>query len=111
MARGLFSPGLLNDASFAKCKDGIRVVNVARGGIYDEEALLRALKSGKCAGAGLDVFVEEPPTNRELVEHSKVVCTPHLGASTVEAQIKVAKEIAHEFIEMAEGRKVNGLVS
>jgi D-3-phosphoglycerate dehydrogenase len=102
--------GLLNDGSFAKCKQGVRVVNVARGGIYDEGALLRALKSGKCAGVALDVFEEEPPTNRELVDHERVVCTPHLGASTVEAQNKVAREIATEFIAMAEGKVVNGLV-
>ena len=56
--------GLMNDAVFASCKEGVRVVNVARGGIIDEDALLRALESGRCAGAGLDVFVEEPTNNR-----------------------------------------------
>ena len=56
--------GLINDDVFSKCKKGVRVVNVARGGIIDEAALLRALESGQCGGAGLDVFVEEPPTNR-----------------------------------------------
>ena len=60
--------------------------------------------------SSFDVFVEEPPTNEELVQHNKVVCTPHLGASTVEAQKKVAKEIAMEFVAMAEGKLVNGLV-
>uniref|UniRef100_H2ZPM8 D-3-phosphoglycerate dehydrogenase n=1 Tax=Ciona savignyi TaxID=51511 RepID=H2ZPM8_CIOSA len=58
--------GLLNDASFAKCKKGVRVINCARGGIIDEEALLRALESGQCGGAGLDVYVTEPPTNVDL---------------------------------------------
>ena len=58
------SAGLLNDAVFAKCKKGVRVINVARGGIIDEDALLRAVESGACGGAGLDVFVQEPPTNR-----------------------------------------------
>lgn len=56
--------GLINDDVFSKCKKGLRVVNVARGGIIDEAALLRALESGQCGGAGLDVFTEEPPTNR-----------------------------------------------
>ena len=58
------STGLLNDAVFSKCKSSVRVVNVARGGIIDEAALLRAIKEGRCAGAALDVFEEEPPTNR-----------------------------------------------
>ena len=55
---------MINDAVFAKCKRGVRFVNVARGGIIDEEALLRALESGQCGGAALDVFTQEPPTNR-----------------------------------------------
>ena len=57
-------PGLINDDVFSKCKKGLRVVNVARGGIIDESALLRAVESGQCGGAGLDVFTDEPPTNR-----------------------------------------------
>lgn len=103
--------GLLNDATFSKCKKGVRVINVARGGIIDEEALVRALQSGQCGGAGLDVFCEEPPTNRSLLDQENVICTPHLGASTVEAQKKVAEEIADEFIALAEGRVVNGLLN
>lgn len=66
----------------AKCKKGVRIINVARGGIVDEEALLNALKSGHCAGAALDVFTEEPPKNSvilELIAHPKVISTPHLG--------------------------------
>ncbi len=102
--------GLLNDASFAKCKKGVRVINCARGGIIDEEALVRALNSGQCGGAALDVFTTEPPTNQELLNQEKVVFTPHLGASTKEAQKKVAEEIACEFVTMATGGKVNGLV-
>merc|ERR1719419_290233 len=92
--------GLLNDVSFGKCKPGVRVVNCARGGIIDEEALLRALQSGQCGGAGLDVFVEEPPTSLELIKHPLVTSTPHLGASTTEAQSRVAKEIAEQFIDL-----------
>lgn len=86
------------------------MINVARGGIIDEDALVRALASGQCGGAGLDVFIEEPPTNPALLEQEKIVFTPHLGASTKEAQKKVAEEIANEFVAMATGGKVNGLV-
>ena len=60
----LIPVGLVNDAVFASCKRGVRVVNVARGGIIDEAALLRALESGQCGGAGLDVYTQEPPTDR-----------------------------------------------
>lgn len=73
---------LINATTLAKCKKGVYIVNVARGGIVDEEALLNSLKSGHCGGAALDVFVEEPPKNPitlELIKHPKVVPTPHLG--------------------------------
>lgn len=74
-------------------RPGIRILNVARGGVLDEAALLEALDSGRVAGAALDVFEEEPPRNRALLDHPKVVATPHLGASTVEAQAGVARQI------------------
>ncbi|KAM9242663.1 D-3-phosphoglycerate dehydrogenase isoform 4-T4 [Dugong dugon] len=83
--------GLLNDSTFAQCKKGVRVVNCARGGIVDEGALLRALQSGQCAGAALDVFTEEPPRDRALVDHENVISCPHLGASTMEAQSRCGK--------------------
>ena len=73
---------LINSTTLAKCKKGVYIVNVARGGIIDEEALLNSLKSGHCGGAALDVFVEEPPKNiitLELIKHPKVIATPHLG--------------------------------
>lgn len=92
---------LINATTLAKCKKGVRIVNVARGGIVDEEALLTALKSGQCAGAALDVFIEEPPKSPvtwELIAHPNVVATPHLGASTEEAQRRVAEEIAQQFL-------------
>ena len=81
---------LLNKATFAKCKTGVRVVNVARGGIIHELDLLEALKSGKVSGAALDVFTSEPPPAAlaELLAHPGVICTPHLGASTTEAQVR-----------------------
>ncbi|XP_033327573.1 hydroxypyruvate reductase [Megalopta genalis] len=95
---------LINAATLAKCKKGVRVVNVARGGIIDEEALLESIEAGHCGGAALDVFVEEPPKNPvtlKLIAHPKVVATPHLGASTTEAQERVAVEIAEQFIVLA----------
>ena len=89
----------------------MRIVNVARGGIVDEEDLLDALNKGSCAGAALDVFTEEPPTDRRLVNHDKVVVTPHLGASTAEAQVKVAQEVAQAFVDATKGKPLMGIVS
>lgn len=91
--------GIIGKEEFALMKDGVRVVNDARGGIIDEEALLEALNSGKCAGAALDVFTKEPPSDRRLVEHDNVLCTPHLGASTEEAQVGVAVDAANQIID------------
>ncbi|KAG6803090.1 D-3-phosphoglycerate dehydrogenase [Apis mellifera caucasica] len=104
---------LINATTLAKCKKGVRIINVARGGIVDEEALLNALKSGHCAGAALDVFTEEPPKNSvilELIAHPKVISTPHLGASTEEAQQRVAEEIAQQFLVLA-GRSTEYVIT
>lgn len=82
--------GMINKESLAKCKDGVRIVNVARGGILNEADVAEALDSGKVAGVALDVYLEEPPKlpeHRLLADHAKVVTTPHLGASTKEAQV------------------------
>ncbi|XP_077977975.1 D-3-phosphoglycerate dehydrogenase-like [Glandiceps talaboti] len=103
--------GMLNDTTFGKCKRGVRVLNIARGGIIDEEALLRALQSGQCAGAALDVFCEEPPTNRDLIDHPNLIATPHLGASTTEAQLRVAEEIAEQFVDLVKGKRLEGGVN
>ena len=83
----------------ARMKDGVLVVNCARGGVVEEEALLEALESGKVRGAALDVFAEEPPTNLRLARHPRVVCTPHLGASTREAQARIGMEVAQILLE------------
>ncbi|XP_063552081.1 D-3-phosphoglycerate dehydrogenase isoform X2 [Gorilla gorilla gorilla] len=103
--------GLLNDNTFAQCKKGVRVVNCARGGIVDEGALLRALQSGQCAGAALDVFTEEPPRDRALVDHENVITCPHLGASTKEAQSRCGEEIAVQFVDMVKGKSLTGVVT
>ena len=103
--------GLLNDSTFAQCKKGVRVVNCARGGIVDEGALLRALQSGQCAGAALDVFTEEPPRDRALVDHENVISCPHLGASTKEAQSRCGEEIAVQFVDMVKGKSLTGVVN
>jgi D-3-phosphoglycerate dehydrogenase len=89
--------GILGREEFAKAKAGLIVINAARGGIVDEEALLEALESGQVGAAGLDVFVEEPPAEgHPLVAHPNVICTPHLGASTEQAQINVAVAVAEQ---------------
>jgi len=78
----------------------VRIINCARGGIVDEAALADALKSGKVAGAALDVFVEEPPpADHPLLHLDSVIATPHLGAATDEAQVQVSVDIAHQVAE------------
>jgi len=105
---------LINDNVFKKCKKGVKLINVARGGIIEEESVLRNLKNGLCGGAALDVFCEEPPKSeyyKELFAHPLVVCTPHLGASTTEAQTRVAEEIAEQFVQFFNGTGLVGAVN
>ncbi len=87
---------ILNARTIAKCKKGVRIINCARGGLVDEQALVDALKSGHVAGAAFDVFVEEPAKQNVLFGVPNVICTPHLGASTGEAQENVALQIAEQ---------------
>ncbi|KAG7997236.1 hypothetical protein I3843_01G201800 [Carya illinoinensis] len=95
---------VFNDETFAKVKKGVRIINVARGGVIDEDALVRALDSGVVAQAALDVFTEEPPPKEsKLVQHENVTVTPHLGASTKEAQEGVAIEIAEAVVGALKG--------
>ncbi len=91
--------GLINTKSIKTMKDGVYIINCARGGIINEKDLYSALESGKVAGAALDVFEKEPPENNPLVGHEKVVCTPHLGASTQEAQENVAIAVAEQIAD------------
>ncbi|RMG34105.1 MAG: ACT domain-containing protein [Methanobacteriota archaeon] len=90
---------LLNARNFSLCKKGVVLINCARGGIVNEADLLKALESGQVSMAALDVFEKEPPENRELIEHPRVIATPHLGASTEEAQTKVADQILQQMVE------------
>jgi D-3-phosphoglycerate dehydrogenase len=90
--------GIVNAAAFAKMKKGVFIINCARGGIISEKDLYDALVSGKVAGAALDVFVDEPTNNRELISLENVICTPHLGASTDEAQTNVAIAVAEQIV-------------
>lgn len=97
----------LGEAEFQTMKDTARVLNVARGGIYNEEALVKALDEGWIAGAGIDVFTSEPlvpgSAAERLASHPKVVSTPHLGASTVEAQENVSKDVCSEVVKILAG--------
>ena len=91
----------IGDNEFEKMKDGVVLVNCARGGVLDEDALLRALKNGKVRGAGLDVFEQEPPSRSELLKLPNVTFTPHIGASTKEAQARIGKEVVDIIKEFA----------
>jgi len=103
--------GLLNKEAFAKMKDGVMIINCARGGIVDEADLYEALKSGKVAGAALDVFATEPPGQSPLFELGTVIGTPHLGASTKEAQTNVAVAVAEQIIELLKNNTVINAVN
>ncbi|MBC7098800.1 D-2-hydroxyacid dehydrogenase [Candidatus Bipolaricaulota bacterium] len=92
---------VIGKEEIAKMKDGAFLINCARGGVVDEAALLEGLNSGKLAGAGLDVFQEEPPKNMELLRHPKVSLTPHIGAQTKEAQSRVGEEVVDILLEFA----------
>lgn len=104
--------GLISDAQIALMPDGVRLINVARGGIYDEAAILRGLESGKLAGAALDVWETEPtPADNPLALHPNVVATPHLGASTEEAQVGVAVDIAEQIVAVLSGGSARAAVN
>jgi D-3-phosphoglycerate dehydrogenase len=95
------SAGMLGAEAFGKMKAGVRIVNCARGGILDEQALYAALTGGKVAGAALDVFGEEPPTDWKLIQLPNVIASPHIGAATREAQGRVGAEVAQKLIDFA----------
>ncbi len=104
--------GLVGADAFRKMKDGVLIVNAARGGIVDEQALVHAIESGKVGGAALDVFVEEPPPkDHPLFKLEQVIATPHLGASTEEAQEKVALEVAEQIVAFLLRNEVRNAVN
>ncbi|MFH1140370.1 MAG: phosphoglycerate dehydrogenase [Chloroflexota bacterium] len=103
--------GLVGQRELQMMKPGVRLVNASRGGIIDEDALFKALEDGHVAGAALDVFVKEPPGDLPLVRHPKVIATPHLGASTAEAQQEVAREVAQEVLAILDGRPARSTVN
>ncbi|MFY0543013.1 phosphoglycerate dehydrogenase [Brevibacillus sp. H7] len=102
---------LISSREFAKMKDGVRIINCARGGIIDEKALYEAILTGKVAGAALDVFEQEPPVDNPLVGLPQVVTTPHLGASTVEAQENVAIDVSDEILKVLRGQPFKNAVN
>ena len=102
---------LVNAESFAAMKKGVFLIHCARGGIVNEKALVEALKSGKVAGAAIDVFEEEPTKNMDLIALDTVICTPHLGASTDEAQTNVAIAIAHQIAAYFATGEIKGAVN
>ncbi len=103
---------LLSEETLHRCKDGVKLINCARGGIINEDALVKALESGKVSSAALDVYTKEPPEfTGSLIQHPKVVTTPHLGASTEEAQEKVAVQIAEQMVDLFNQKGVRGAVN
>ncbi len=91
---------VIGNEEFAKMKDGIIIVNAARGGVIDETALIANLNSGKVAVAALDVYVNEPSPREDILTHPKISLTPHIGAATVEAQDRIGEELASQIIEL-----------
>ena len=94
---------MIGKAQLDKMKTGVRIINCARGGIINEQAFYDALTSGKVAGAALDVYAEEPPTDWKFVLLDNVICAPHIGAATKEGQGRVGAEVAEKLIEFAKG--------
>lgn len=97
---------IIDRSALEKVKPGARIINTARGGLIDEAALLKALRDRSIAGAGLDVFAEEPTNNQELIDHPGVISTPHIAGQTVEAQRRVAIDIAEEVLAALRGKSL-----
>ncbi|MDI6892091.1 MAG: phosphoglycerate dehydrogenase [Actinomycetota bacterium] len=103
--------GLIGKKEFALMKDGVRIINTARGGIVDEDALVEAIKSGKVAGAGIDVFSQEPYTSGPLLDLDQVIVTPHIAATTREAQDKAGIITAEQVIAALKGEFVSNAIN
>jgi D-3-phosphoglycerate dehydrogenase len=102
---------LINRKNLKLCKKGVRLINCARGGIYEEAALVEGLKSGSIAGVALDVFEEEPPQDNPLIGMPNVIATPHLGAATQEAQENVALDVAQQVVDALNDRAIKNAVN
>jgi D-3-phosphoglycerate dehydrogenase len=102
---------LIGKEALAKVKPGVRIVNAARGELVDEQALLAALESGRVAGAALDVHAQEPPVDWKLAQHPRVVATPHVGASTAEAQERVGTDISYQVRDYLKGGLIQHAVN
>jgi D-3-phosphoglycerate dehydrogenase len=105
---------MIGEKEIGQMKDGVIIINTARGGVINEEALLNALNSGKVGGAAVDVWTEEPPKSellKNLIAHEKIVSMPHLGASTKEAQINVAVDVAREIIRYLDEQPLENAVN
>ncbi len=103
--------GLIGTKELALVKPTAHIINCARGGLIDEEALAKAVKEGRLAGAAIDVFSTEPVTKSVLFEDDKIIVTPHLGASTTEAQIMAARDVAEQIVDVFEGRPARNAVN
>jgi D-3-phosphoglycerate dehydrogenase / 2-oxoglutarate reductase len=90
---------VFNHAEFDQMKKGVRIVNAARGGVINEQALINALDSGKVEFVALDVFENEPNPWTDLLKHERIACTPHIGAATVEAQDRIGEELAEQIVK------------
>jgi len=102
---------IINKETISQMKKGVRIINCARGGIIDEAALAEAVKSGKVGGAALDVFEKEPPFDSPVLGLDNIIVTPHLGASTEEAQINVARDIALQVLDFLKNGVVRNAVN
>jgi D-3-phosphoglycerate dehydrogenase / 2-oxoglutarate reductase len=91
---------MITSKEFAMMRDGVIIVNASRGGVINEDDLIAALDSGKVAHAALDVFVGEPKPSEKLLKHSNISLTPHIGASTEEAQERIGLELANQIIDL-----------
>jgi len=103
--------GLIGAKELALVKPTMRIINTARGSLIDEEALVKAINENKVAGAAIDVFAKEPCTKSILFENDKIIVTPHLGASTTEAQVLAATEVAHQIVDVFNGRSARYAVN
>lgn len=102
---------MIGEKQFSQMKKGVKILNCARGGIIDEKALYAAIKNGIVSGAALDVFEDEPPKDNLLLGMDNVIATPHLGASTEEAQVNVAVEIAEQVADVLEGKGIRNALN